>query len=135
MLMARLHLGRVETLRDKEKDGLAHLEQVFSATGDAGAAYLAALFSGAAHERLRRPDAAEASYRRAIERYPAGQAAYIALSEILQRTGRPVESRAVLHSLLETKAGSVGEPLWWYLVDPPGVSDERLAGLRREVRL
>jgi tetratricopeptide (TPR) repeat protein len=134
LLMARLHLGRVETLRDNEKDGLAHLEQIFTATGDADTAYLAALFSGAAHERLRRPDAAEASYRRAIERNPAGQAAYIALSEVLQRTGRPVESRAVLHTLLETKGASVGEPLWWYLVDPPGVPDERLGGLRREVR-
>ena len=72
MLMARLHLGRVETLRGNEQDGLVHLERVVSATTDPATAYLAALFSGAAHERLRRPDAAEASYRQAIARFPVG---------------------------------------------------------------
>ena len=134
MLMARLHLGRVETLRGNEKDGLVHLERVLSATTDPATAYLAALFSGAAHERLRRPDAAEASYRQAIARFPAGQAAYVALSEVLQRSGKTAESRAVLQSLLDAKAGSVREPWWWYLAEPPGVADERLAELRREVR-
>ena len=104
MLIARLHLGRVETLRANEKDGLVHLERVLSATTDPATAYLAALFSGAAHERLRRPEAAEASYRQAIERFPAGQAAYVALSELLQRSGKADESRAVLHSLLDAKA-------------------------------
>jgi tetratricopeptide (TPR) repeat protein len=134
LLAPRLHLGRVETLRANEKDALVHLERVLSDTKDPAAAYLAALFSGAAHERLRRPEAAEASYRQAIERYPAGQAAYIALSEILQRSGKTDESRAVLLRLLEAKPGSVAEPWWWYLVEPPGVADERLAALRREAR-
>jgi tetratricopeptide (TPR) repeat protein len=134
MLIAQLHLGRVETLRSREKNGLVHLERVFSATTDGATAYLAALFSGAAHERMRRPDAAEASYRQAIARFPAGQAAYLALSEVLQRSGKTGESRAVLHSLLDGKAGLIREPWWWYLVDPPGVAEERLAELRREVR-
>ena len=134
LLGPRLHLGRVETLRANEKDALVHLERVLSDTKDPAAAYLAALFSGAAHERLRRPEAAEASYRLAIERYPAGQAAYVALSEVLQRSGKSDESRAVLQKLLDAKPGSVGEPWWWYVVEPPGVADERLAALRREVR-
>jgi tetratricopeptide (TPR) repeat protein len=134
MLIARLHLGRVETLRSREKDGLVHLERVFNGATDDATAYLAALFSGAAHERLRRPDAAAASYRQAIARFPAGQAAYLALSEILQSSGKTDESRAVLQSLLDGKAGLIREPWWWYLVDPPGLAEERLAGLRREVR-
>jgi tetratricopeptide (TPR) repeat protein len=134
MLIARLHLGRVETLRSREKDGLLHLERVFNGATDDATAYLAALFSGAAHERLRRPDAAAASYREAIARFPAGQAAYLALSEILQSSGKTDESRAVLQSLLDGKAGLIREPWWWYLVDPPGLAGERLAGLRREVR-
>ncbi len=120
LLEPRLHLGRVETLRGNETDALVHLERVFSSTTDPAAAYLAALFSGAAHERLRRPDAAEASYRRAIERLPAGQAAYVALSEVLQRSGRSGESQAVLQTLVNAKPGSGDEPWWWYLVDPPG---------------
>jgi tetratricopeptide (TPR) repeat protein len=134
MLIARLHLGRVETLRSHEKDGLVHLERVFSAATDDATAYLAALFIGAAHERLRRPDAAEASYRKAIARFPAGQAAYVALSEVLQRSGKSGESRTVLHDLLLGRTELIREPWWWYLVEPPGVAQERLAELRREVR-
>ena len=134
MLIARLHLGRVETLRSREKDGLVHLERVFNGATDDDTAYLAALFSGAAHERLRRPDAAAASYRQAIARFPAGQAAYLALSEILQSSGKTDESRAVLQSLLDGTAGLIREPWWWYLVDQPGLAEERLAELRREVR-
>jgi tetratricopeptide (TPR) repeat protein len=133
-LLPRLHLGRVETLRGKEKDALGHLDRVAGSATTPSVMYLAALFSGAAHERLRRIDAAETSYRQAIERYPAGQAAYIALSELLQRTGRLVEARAALHTMLETKPGHAGEPLWWYLADPPEATEERLAELRREVR-
>ena len=134
LLEPRLHLGRVETLRGNETDALVHLERVFSSATDPATAYLAALFSGAAHERLRRPDAAEASYRRAIERLPAGQAAYVALSEVLQRSGKSAESQAVLHTLVRAKPGSGDEPWRSYLPDPPGVADERLAVLRREVR-
>ena len=134
MLMARLHLGRVETLLGHEKDGLVQLERVLRATTDPATAYLAALFSGAAHERLRRPDAAEASYRQAIARFPAGQAAYVALSELLQRSGKTDESREVLNRLLDARQTHVREPWWWYLSEPPGVANERLAELRREVR-
>jgi Flp pilus assembly protein TadD len=134
LLMARLHLGRVETLRGHEKDGLVQLELVFNAATDDATAYLAALFSGAAHERMRRPDSAETSYRQAIDRFPEGQAAYVALSEGLQRSGRTDDARTVLHRLLDGKAGPIREPWWWYLTESPGVADERLAGLRREVR-
>jgi len=134
MLMARLHLGRVETLLGREKDGLVQLERVLRETTDVATAYLAALFSGAAHERLRRPDAAEVAYRQAIARFPVGQAAYVALSELLQRSGKTDESREVLNRLLDGTAGSPREPWWWYLSDPPGVANERLAELRREVR-
>jgi tetratricopeptide (TPR) repeat protein len=134
MLMARLRLGRVETLLGREQDGLVQLDRVLRATTDAAMAYLAALFSGAAHERLRRPEAAEAAYRQAIARFPAGQAAYVALSEVLQRSGKADESREVLNRLLNRAADSVREPWWWYLADPPGVANERLAELRREVR-
>jgi tetratricopeptide (TPR) repeat protein len=134
MLLARLHLGRVETLLSREQEGLVHLERVFTDVADPGDAYLAALFSGAARERLRQPGAAAEWYRRAIARFPVGQAAYVALSEVLQRSGKTGEARAMLHGLLDGKAELTGEPWWWYLADPPGVAEARLAGLRREVR-
>ncbi len=134
MLMARLHLGRVETLREREKEGLVHLEHVRTASTDPATAYLAAIFSGAAYERLRRLEAAEASYRDAIARFPDGQAAWVALSELLQRSGKAAESRAMLHDLLLGRPGLTLEPWWFYLAEPPGLADERLAGLRREVR-
>ena len=134
MLMARLHLGRVETLRGREREGLVHLERVRTVATDDAAAYLAAIFSGAANERLRRLDAAEASYRHAMTRFPDAQAAWVALSELLQRSGKTGDSRTVLHGLLLARTGPTREPWWFYLADPPGLPDERLGALRREVR-
>lgn len=133
--MTRLHLGRVQTLRHEEEDGLQHLHALVSAA-DPALAYLAALFSGAAYERLGRLDDAAASYRVASARFPLGHAAPVALSEVLQKSGHGDESRAVLQAalVLPRRLGSIREPWWWYLIEPPGVAEDRIVELRKEAR-
>ena len=130
---AHLHLGRVQALRNETADALRWLQQA-RASGDGDTAYLAALFIGALYERQQRVEEAEKAYRDAIGRQPLSQAPYVALSGILQRTGRGDEARAVLRRMTESAADDRREPWWWYYLEPRDAVAARLERLRREVR-
>ena len=56
------------------------------------------------------------------------------MSEVLQQAGDADEARAVLRQMVERDAQRRQDPWWHYLVEPPGIADERLAVLRRQVR-
>jgi tetratricopeptide (TPR) repeat protein len=129
-----LHLGRVHAMRGDDAEALGLLAAVAARTPDAATAYLAETFAGGVHERAGRLDEAAAAYRRALSRYPRGHAACIGLSEVLHRTGQPDEARGILSALLLETRGRTIEPRWWYLYDPPGVSEQRLDELRKAVR-
>jgi len=130
---ARLHLGRVQTLRGKEREGIEHLEHLLRSTSDHASAYLVALFIGAAYERLGASADAVRAYRLAVTRYPRGRAACVALSALLRQMGQVDESRSIVKALLSESAAPVREPWSWYLSEPPGLAKERLGGLRAEV--
>jgi tetratricopeptide (TPR) repeat protein len=132
-LLARLHLGRVQSLRNQNDDALTLLRQA-SASDDPAVAYLAFLFSGAVHERAGLLAASVQDYRAAIERFPLNQAAHIALSAVLQRSGRGDESRDVLGGVVGASSASRREPWSSYLVEPSSVNVGRLDLLRREAR-
>lgn len=132
--LIRLHLGRVQALRRNARAALEELTEVLSGTSEDEMAYLAALFTAGVYEAQLRFEEAAAAYRRAIGRLSNGQAAYIGLSEVLRRLGKGDESRTVLLELLAESHGPTREPLWWYQFEPPGVAEERLAALRREMR-
>jgi tetratricopeptide (TPR) repeat protein len=132
-ILARLHLGRVQTLRRRSDDALKLLQEA-AASEDAATAYLAILFTGALHERQGRMDAAAHAYRTGIERFPLNHAAHIALSAVLQRSGRWDESRDVLRRVVDAAAASRREPWWSYFVEPSNVNLARLDLLRREAR-
>jgi tetratricopeptide (TPR) repeat protein len=131
--LARLHLGRVQMLREEDDDALKLLNAV-SRSDDPVTAYLATLFAGGLRERQGRLDAAAQAYREAIERLPSSHAAYVALSAVLQRTGRGDESREVLRRAVDGVEHSRREPLWSYLVEPASIAAERLDPLRQEAR-
>lgn len=129
--LLRVHLGRVLALGRHDEEAGVLLDAVRTSTSDDATAYLAAMFLGGLRERQQRFDEAAAAYRNAVERFPAGQAAAIASSHLLQRAGKVDEARAALAMLSSETAR---EPLWWYIFEPPGVSAERLDALRREMR-
>jgi tetratricopeptide (TPR) repeat protein len=132
-ILARLHLGRVETLRGRYDTALTLLEGA-EASGDSDVAYLAALFAGAVHEREGRLDAAAVAYRAAIGRFPSSHAAYIALSAVLHRSGRAADSGNVLRQALDGATASRREPWWSYLAEPLRTNLARLDMLRKEAR-
>jgi tetratricopeptide (TPR) repeat protein len=131
--LSQLHLGRVQVLRGNDSDG-AKLLQRLTSSADPDTCYLATMFLGAMHQRRGRHDQAEAMYRRAIDKIPSAQAAYVALSEVLQKLGRGDESRGVLDDLLRHPAAKRTEPWWWYLAEPAGEARQRLDVLRASVR-
>ena len=131
---ARLHFGRVLTLRNSEADGLTHLAAL-AAGEDAAAAYLARLFIGAVHERRGRLEPAIDSYREALAAYGAVQGGTIALSQALQRAGRITESRDMLAAFVATPAASRSSDPWWtYFFERRDVVEAGITALRAESR-
>jgi tetratricopeptide (TPR) repeat protein len=133
-VMARLHLGRVQMMRRANDEALELLRGVLDSTTDRATAYLAAMFTGALHEREGHPTEAVLAYRQAIDRFGQGHSAYLALSEVLQRAGRGDESRAVLLGVLTEDPHTRREPWSWYFIEPPDIARERLEAVRREGR-
>ena len=131
--LARLHLGRVQTMRGEDDEARRLLEDV-RRSGDPAEVYLATLFGGVAHERQGKLDAAADAYRDAIERQPLGHAAYVALSAVLQRSGRGDESREVLRRAVDAAPRNRRDPLWSYLAEPAAIAVLRFDRLREEAR-
>jgi tetratricopeptide (TPR) repeat protein len=133
-VMARLHLGRVQMMRRANDEALELLRGVFESTPDSATAYLAAIFTGALHEREGRLADATLAYRQAIGKFGQGHSAHVALSEVLQRAGRGEESRAVLLGVLTESSDTRREPWSWYFLEPPEIARERLDDVRTEGR-
>jgi predicted Zn-dependent protease len=131
--MARLHLGRTQTLRGEHQEAEQLLLDATKAQ-DGAIGYLAWLFMGALYERLNRQEPALDAYRRATERFPLGQAAMIAQGAVLARLGQGTEAAAILETLLATDAGRRHDPWRQYFFEPAGRADARLDAIRRQVR-
>ena len=132
--LLRVHLGRVLALRHDDDEAARVLGHVRDTSTDDATVYLANLFIAGLRVRQDKPGDAIPAYRAAIARYDLGQAAYVGLCEVLQRSGKGDEARAVLHSLVTETRGPAKEPLWWYLIDPPEWVDLQLDTLRIEAR-
>ena len=129
-----VHLGRVQALLFDDAEALTTLRTVLARTPSNDLAYLAAIFIGAVHDRQDRLDDAAAAYRAALERVPAGHAARVGLADVLRRSGRVDDARGVLQALATERSNGTHDPMWWYIVEPPGAADWRMAALRAEVR-
>jgi hypothetical protein len=129
-----LHLGRVQALRFEDAASLRTLGSVLTRTRSADTTYLAAIFIAAIHDRQGRRDEAAAAYRKALGHLPGGHAGRVGLAEALRQSGRLDEARGLLQALVTERPGATQEPLWWYLLEPPGEADARLEALRAEVR-
>jgi len=132
--LALLHLGRVRALQFDDAAALKALGAVLERTGSDDVAYLAALFIGAVHDRGDRLDEAAAAYELALGRIAGGHAARVGLAEVRRRAGRVDEARDGLRTLVTAPSDAVQEPMWWYLLEPPGAAAARLDGRRAEAR-
>jgi predicted Zn-dependent protease len=132
--LAPLHLGRVLMLLDQDQRALKLLQGISASPTDTPTGYLADLFIGALHERRNRFDQAERAYRQALARVPGNQSAYLALSRVLQRSGRGDESREILNIVLLEPKRTTLEPWWWYLSAPPAQVRARITALRAVAR-
>lgn len=107
---ARLRLGRVLTELGRPAEALSVLAPLAS-SGDAPFAYLAAMFSGAAHERLGHFDQAIEAYRSAASRNPQCQTPLVALAAALRARGD--EDASYDLALRTAMAGSRCADPWW----------------------
>jgi tetratricopeptide (TPR) repeat protein len=129
---AALHLGRVMIVAGRELDADRPL-RVAAAAPDRPVRYLAMMFLGAIAERQSRYADGERHYRAALEAFPWGQAAPLALSHVLMREGREAEARAAVARNFTGIGARVVEPLWTYLADPATDLGPTLHLLRAEV--
>ena len=129
-----LHLGRVRALRFEDAEALSTLRAVLERTSSDETAYLAGIFIGAVHDRQDRLGDAIAAYRAAVGKLPGGHAGRVGLADVLRRSGRLDDARQLLLAAVTEGSGNAREPLWWYILEPPGMADDRLAALRAEVR-
>jgi Flp pilus assembly protein TadD len=120
-------------LQGDDRQALEIFQSVRSAA-DRSVTYLAILFTGGVHERRGSLGNAVDSYQEAVTILPQAQAAYVALSEALQRSGRGDHARAVLEKLLAEPREPRDEPFWTYFFEPTELVHNRLAKLRAETR-
>jgi tetratricopeptide (TPR) repeat protein len=111
--MAGLHLGRIRLLLGESAEAAQRFTNLVGA-GDPRIRYLARLFLGSLAERDGRNAEAESAYRSALSAYPWGQAASVALSQLLSRTGRETAARAIIAEM--GGRGANVEPFWTYLL-------------------
>jgi tetratricopeptide (TPR) repeat protein len=129
-----VHLGRVRALKFEDAEALSTLGAVLERTRSDDLGYLAAIFIGAVHDRQGRLEEAAGAYRAALDRVPRGHTGRVGLADVLRRSGRVDEARGLLRALVADQAEGIREPFWWYVLEPPGMADARLAALRTEVR-
>jgi tetratricopeptide (TPR) repeat protein len=131
--LCRLHLARVQSLRGDDADAGSLLRELQQDRDDA-VSYLASMFLGGAAERRGELADAERFYRAAIARFPLGQAAYVALSSVLLRSGATGPARESLARSVNEVADDRRDPWWWYHLDPTSAVYARIEDLLKEGR-
>jgi len=133
LTLARVRRGRVLWRLGEREAAQATLEKAIERAADPPLPYLAHLFLGRVHEDSGRLDQAIEHYRLALGLDPGAQAAAVALSHALRRTGKTEEARDVLRRALGY-AGQRGhrDPYWDYLVGNALHFREQLGALRQE---
>lgn len=115
LIEAKLRLAHVFAMKGEDPRAFALTGEVLNAQPSAEIKYLASLFAGGVLERGNQFDAAARSYLDAIIAVPDGQSGYMALANILHRSGQTAEAAAVLERLFARRiAGGAADPWWVY---------------------
>lgn len=130
---ARLRLARVLQLLGRHEASMRELRMVTEAAPDPRTVYLARLFLGYAREASGQYEPAAAEYEQAVRAVPGGQAAAVALSHALHRSGRRRESVGVLQAgMAHAGRRAVVDPWWPYVLGEWEDPDALLGELRTE---
>jgi tetratricopeptide (TPR) repeat protein len=103
-------------------------------SSDAPTAYLALLFLGSIDERQGKLDEAASQYSQAMQIYPYGQSACVALSHLFSRRGQASDARDALVRCIGPERTDLVDPLWTYVSKPGDALGARFDELRAESR-
>ena len=115
LVEARLRLGRVYQLTNRLSEAAVEFERALlesDVNKDPISGYLAAMFLGELHENAGRSPEAQAAYRRAIERYPEGTVARLALGQAFLSAGRDEEGWAMMRTAFGDGSRRVSYDPW-----------------------
>lgn len=133
---ARVHRGRVRSLRGRHKDAIADLRAALEGATDPYVKYHAALFLGGAYEALDDIEQARGAYERAGAIYPLAQSPHLALNRLATHRGdMPAAQREVQQVLrLSPNAPNRGDPWWTYHLGSGRRVDAALVELRGAIK-
>jgi tetratricopeptide (TPR) repeat protein len=129
---ARLRLGRVLYRRGELDEAARELELVRARTTVMPLKYLAGVFLGMVDAARGQRARARELYVEATRIYPAGQIAWVALSELMYLENQPADAAKVITALLRRTSKS--DPWWSYLLGEWWHLEARLVALRARVR-
>lgn len=130
---AYIHLGRVQWRLDRLEEARRTLEAAVALDGEADDRYLAHLFLGQVHERAGRSDDAAAAFETALEIFPQGQAAAVALAQLRLLRGDTTAARELIDRAL-ARTGGRFDPHWNYVSRHAAEVEMRFEELREETR-
>jgi tetratricopeptide (TPR) repeat protein len=110
---ARIRLARVVSQRGQHEAALAGLKAVPPQT-DAVLAYYALIVRGDVQRALKRYDAAQASYKDALQLFPSAQSARLALGHLARLRSDREGALALLQPILTAPAPRDDDPWWEY---------------------
>ena len=113
LVEAKLRLARLAMMKRDDARAGKLLTEVLAAPVDAGAKYVALLLQGDVQQRQGQMDPAARSYLDAIVAVPDGQSAYLALSQILLRSGQRGDAATVLDRWYMRKVADTTADPWW----------------------
>jgi tetratricopeptide (TPR) repeat protein len=135
LIEARLRLARLAILRRDDARADALLTEVLAAQLDPSMKYVALLLQGDVRQRQGQMDVAAKAYLDAIVTSPDGQSAYMALSQILLRSGQRADAATVLDRWYARKvADTTADPWWTYPLGFKLTMDAEFEEYRAQVR-
>jgi tetratricopeptide (TPR) repeat protein len=129
---AHLRLGRTLYLVADLEGAAAALQTVLSGASDEALRYLATIFSALIEEQRENRKRAADFYVQAMKLFPAAQAPYVGVSEVLYVDGQPDRAATVIGTLLDRPAPR--DPWWAYLMGEWWHYDARLTAMRNRVK-
>jgi Tfp pilus assembly protein PilF len=135
LVEAKLRLAHVFAMKGDDTRAYSLISEVLAAKPSPAFKYLGSLMGGAVLERSSQFDAAAKSYVEAILAMPDGQSAYMALANILHKSGQKAEAGAVMDRMFGRGAvGANADPWWTYPLGLDLSMDKQFEEYRNIVR-